>query len=286
MKLLMNYITDFASRTAPDCKPLADRLSQAKASYDCRPPNAGNARDGFPFLVDAYNYIGLNKTSLGLAENPLRNLTGALLQDYMLSLVYEQLRDYPKLDVFTEANVALGLYPLWAAGEVVFEAVAERSDLAVGYLWNDEKREIRFSPDPWPRGPITAVPTGYTVLPLLAISSKIRVSKPEFFDWLGRAQLMGKGNPHCLNIVVALRKEMKVSIVEVAQVHGNFFLLGTGNEGRVEGFPEEVERLLERISDHLRERMGAGGPISKELEVEIEPSGNLEAEPPTGAGEP
>ena len=276
MKFLTDLILDYSSKASPDRRPLATHLQNARNAYDCRVGDSASARVGFEGMVQAYNFIGKNKELFGLKDNFLRNLTGALLQDYMLSLVYEQLRPYPKLDVFTEAQVALGLYPLWAVGVVKFETVSEQSDLAVGYLWDTTTKGVVTSPDPWPRPPRTSIPKGCTVLPLITISSKIRVSKQEFFDWLGRSQLMGKGNPHCLNIEVGLRREMRIAIVEVAQVYENFFLLGTGDEGKVVGYPKELERLLERIRDHLVQRMGAGGPASEALEEDlgVEPEAN------------
>lgn len=90
---------------------------------------------------------------------------------------------------------------------------------------------------------------------MITVNSKIRVSQSEFFDWLGRSQLMSKGNPHCLSIQVALRKEMDLNIVEVAQARTRFFLLGAGTEYNVVPSQTELDRLIETVSEHLEARM-------------------------------
>lgn len=71
------------------------------------------------------------------------------------------------------------------------------------------------------------------MIPLSTINSKIRISQSEFFDWLGRGQLMNRGNPHCLSVQIALRKEMDLTIVEASQASTKFFLFGDGGERSV-----------------------------------------------------
>jgi hypothetical protein len=93
-------------------------------------------------------------------------------------------------------------------------------------------------------------------LPLVTVNSKIRVSQSDFFDWLGREELMTKGNPHWLSVQVALRKEMDMSIVEAAQAGDEFFLLGTGGETTVIPNHLELERFRQKVNGHLEERMG------------------------------
>jgi len=89
----------------------------------------------------------------------------------------------------------------------------------------------------------------------VTVNSKIRISQGEFFDWQGREQLMTKGNPHCLSVQAALRKEMDLDIVDAAQAVNKFFLLGEGGETSVTPNLDELDRLVDQISEHLTERM-------------------------------
>jgi len=90
---------------------------------------------------------------------------------------------------------------------------------------------------------------------IVTINSKIRVSQSEFFDWLGREQLMTKGNPHCLSVQVALRKEMDFSIVEAAQSIDKFFLIGEGGERNVVPNRDELNRFINVFREHVERRM-------------------------------
>jgi hypothetical protein len=173
---------------------------------------------------------------------------------YLLHLMIKLCERYPALDVFTEVPVPFGRYPLWKAGRVQFATPSERSDLAVGYII-DENGEVRPGSLPWPRQPYYRLPTGLSLFPLVTVNSKIRVSQGEFFDWLGREQLMTKGNPHCLSLQVALRKEMDMSIVQAAQAGDKFFLLGEGGERNVIPKRNELIRFSKAISLHLDEHM-------------------------------
>jgi hypothetical protein len=67
--------------------------------------------------------------------------------------------------------------------------------------------------------------------------------------------LMTKGNPHCLSIQVALRKEMDYSIVEAAQASEKFFLLGSGSETNVVPDQSELDRLIHVVGEHMARRM-------------------------------
>jgi hypothetical protein len=175
------------------------------------------------------------------------------MQDYLINLVIKLCESHPQLDVFTEVRVPFGTYPIWEGGEVSFKTPSERSDLAVGYLIEDEK--IKISDETWPKQPFYKLRKNQTVLPLVTINSKIRISQSEFFDWLGRGQLMNRGNPHCLSVQVALRKEMDLTIVEASQASKKFFLLGDGGEGRVIPNRAELQRFIEVFTEHLKERM-------------------------------
>lgn len=255
MKFLADYIQDYSSTTSPKRHRLATLLQEARKKYHFK--ENGDPRDGFQILVETYNRIGKEKESFGVSDNALRLLTGALLQDYLLSVLYRQLQRFQMLDVFAEARVALGFYPLWVEGEVYFVPMSEQSDLAVGLLFHQETKQRHPVEGDWPRDPVL-VPKDHFIVPLIAVSSKIRVSKPEIFDYLGRAQWMAKGNPHCLYLQVGLRGEMKLSVPEVAQVRDHFFLLGSGGEKKVIGYLDELDRLLETIGKHLTERMEKG----------------------------
>lgn len=107
----------------------------------------------------------------------------------------------------------------------------------------------------WPPPVLTSIRPNCSVVPLITINSKIRVSQSEFFDWQGREELMTKGNPHCLSLQVAMRKEMDASIIEAAQAGDKFFLLGNGGERNVVPDQRELDRLIHVIREHLNRRM-------------------------------
>lgn len=134
-----------------------------------------------------------------------------------------------------------------------FKTPSERSDIAIGYLI--EQGKVKLSEQPYPRQPFYKLERYQTVLPLATINSKIRISQSEFFDWLGRGQLMNRGNPHCLSVQIALRKEMDLTIVEASQANSKFFLFGNGRERNVIPNRAELERFIQTFTEHLTERM-------------------------------
>jgi hypothetical protein len=179
------------------------------------------------------------------------------MQDYLIHLMIRELKAYPRLDVFTEVPVEFGTYPIWENGQVIIRQPSHLIDVTVGYRLNRIQNSFIMSTDPWPRHEVSSLSKGEVVvpLPLIGISSKIRVSQGEFFDWLGHDQLLTKGNPHCLSIQVGLRTEMNLAIVEVCQATEKFFLLGRGGERNVVGNPDELQRLISIINEHLIRRM-------------------------------
>lgn len=253
MRFLSEYITGFEDSTDPAKEQLGKELKATKMKYDLF--LGGNPLNNFTDFVDRYNWLGQpeNKKKYDITQNLARNLPGALMQDYLISLMISLLRDYDSLDVFTEVRVPFGIYPLWSKGDVKYESPSERSDITVGYMVKDGK--VVEVEEQWPRPLITSLPPETSVVPLITINSKIRISQSEFFDWLGREQLMTKGNPHCLSIQVALRKEMDINIVEVAQAGDKFFLLGSGGEGNVNPETKELHRLINHLKDHLNDHM-------------------------------
>lgn len=252
MKFLDNYAVDFGLNVQQ--QPLGILIVQIKASYDVR--NQGEPSLAWTGLVDFYNTLGSKKTKdqYSITSNLARNLPGALMQDWLVHLALALTKTRPQLHIFTEVRVPFGIYPVWEAGEVKLKSPSEKSDLAIGYM-RDTHGQIVKNEAPWPSAEVTLLKPGYTVVPLITINSKIRVSQSEFFDWQGREQLMTKGNPHCLSLQVALRKEMDYSIVEAAQAGDKFFLLGSGGETNVVPDLEELARLLLVIDDHLNNRM-------------------------------
>lgn len=235
-------------------KELLDKFAAAKKAYNLF--DGGNPDSAFETFVECYNWFGKNKARSGVSQNMARNLVGALMQDWLVHLLNSLLKDYEKLQIFTEVQVRFGYYPLWSKGEVKFKTPAERSDLSIGLLVKAANIEEVLAPtETWPRPVLTAIPPGSCIVPLITINSKIRISQSEFFDWQGRETLMTKGNPHCLSLQVALRKEMDLNIVEAAQAHDRWFLLGAGNETNVVPHRDELERLCETVKDHLFERM-------------------------------
>lgn len=252
MLFLHEYIAQLNASDNPLQRELAAHLGDTKRAFDLF--SGGNPVRAFEEFVERYNWLGVNKVTYGINQNQSRNLVGSIMQDYLLHLVLQLCQKHPTLDVFTEVPVSFGSYPLWFAGHIDFASPSERSDLAIGYLVNPD-REATPGEGPWPRQPFYRLPREHSLFPLATVNSKIRVSQSEFFDWLGREQLMTKGNPHCLSIQVALRKEMDMSIVEAAQAGDKFFLLGTGGERTVVPNRSELERLRHTVPEHLDERM-------------------------------
>ena len=252
MKFLHDYVEQFASEGSAR-RQLAQELDETRQSWDIY--HGGNPRGAFAKFVSRYNWLGdqANKTAFEITQNLARNLPGALMQDFLLHLAIALVQPHPNLDVFTEVRVPFGHYPLWEEGQIGIRTPAERSDLCIGYLIEDE--EPKISEQSWPRQPFYRLEKGQTVAPLVTVNSKIRVSQGEFFDWLGRETLMTKGNPHCLSVQVALRKEMDMSVVAASQAGGKFFLLGEGGETTVVPNVEELDRLIDTFVEHLEERM-------------------------------
>jgi hypothetical protein len=252
MRFLHEYIERF-KQGSKRRKELAARLQETKRTYDIF--SGGRPKHAFEKFVEQYNWLGNveNKTRFKIDQNLARNLPGALMQDYMLHLVIQLCEPHPQLEVFTEAKVPFGRYPLWMSGEIAFRTPSEHSDLAVGYLV--EGGRLRTPEAPWPRQPFYGLERNQSVQPLITINTKIRISQSEFFDWQGREQLMVKGNPHCLSVQVALRKEMDYDIVEAAQARGKFFLLGEGGETTVTPNRKELTRFIDTFTAHLKTRM-------------------------------
>lgn len=254
MKFLIEYIEDFKRDSDPAKNALADELEETRQTFDLF--LGVNPMDGFDTFVERYNWLGQadNKARYNITQNLARNLVGTLMQDFLVNLLIARTEPFPSLRVVTEVRITFGRYPLWHEGKVRYASPAEKSDIAVGYLHREE--EIIDPEEDWPRPAVTRLPSDTRVIPLVTINSKVRVSQSEFFDWQGREQLMTKGNPHCLSVQVALRKEMDLDIVDAAQAVDKFFLLGSGGEGRVIPDQEELNRLVEQIDEHLAERMG------------------------------
>ena len=255
MIFLDQYINNFLADADPLKQDLGRHLLTTKQSYDIF--NGADPEAAFQSFVDQYNWLGdeTNKTTHNIKQNLSRNLTGALMQDYLIHLMLQQLQLYPTLDVFTEVKVEFGTYPVWQRGEVRVRQPAHYIDITVGYRSNRASNSPVMSNDPWPRPAISHLQPNEVVIPLIGISSKIRVSQGEFFDWLGRDQLLTKGNPHCLSIQVGLRTEMDLSIIEICQATDKFFVLGQGGERNVVSRPGELKRLIDIINKHLVKRM-------------------------------
>jgi hypothetical protein len=266
MRFLRDYIQEFLADES-DRKNLGQELQATKNSLDVFA--GGNPELAFEGLVQRYNWLGEpeNKLRYKIDQNLARNLPGAILQDYLLHLVVKQLREFPALEVFTEVRVPFGRYPLWNSGTVVFKTPSELSDIAVGYLTEDDS--VKAADLQWPRQPFYRLGRGQSILPLVTINTKIRISQSEFFDWQGREQLMTKGNPHCLSVQVALRKEMDDDIVEAAQARGKFFLLGEGGERSVRPNRDELKRFIRVFREHVSDRMS---PRSPEVSVPRSPT--------------
>lgn len=253
MIFFQKYIEQFRNEGSAEKAKLAKLLSATRAKYDLH--GGGDPVGAFPAFVDQYNWLGQreNKQKYGISENLARNLPGAMFQDFLLHLAIKLCEEFPALEVFTEVKVPFGNYPIWRAGEVTWVQPSERSDIAVGY--KTEGGEIVKSAEPWPRQPYYSLANDESVIPLVTLNSKIRVSQSEFFDWHGREQLMTKGNPNCFSAQVVLRKEMDMNIVEAAQAGEKFFLLGEGGERNVVANPLELNRFIQAFKGHLTDKM-------------------------------
>lgn len=257
MKFIEEYISDFGREVGQ--RELGDKITILKSQYDVR--LGGDPSVAFEGLVGFYNWLGLKETKAeySISSNLARNLPGALMQDWLISLMTTLTHGSEELMLFTEVRVPFGNYPVWERGDVNIKQPSEKSDLAVGYLRRPDG-SIEKSSVGWPNPVFNSHKSldGRTVVPLITVNSKIRVSQSEFFDWQGREQLMTKGNPHCLSIQVALRKEMDLSIIEAAQAGDKFFLLGEGGETNVSPNVHELERMIETVQEHLEKRMRPG----------------------------
>ncbi len=254
MKFFDQYIQEFLAD--PGQHQLGTELQQTKLAFDVMA--GGDPVTAFVPFVERYNWLGrpATKQAYNISQNLARNLPGAMMQDWLIHLLTSLLAPYPQLQIFTEVRVRFGYYPLWEHGAVAIHSPSERSDLCVGYLVDANDIDIIHPPaDPWPRHAITQLPPNTAVLPLITINSKVRVSQGEFFDWQGRETLMTKGNPHCLSIQVALRREMDEDIVEAAQAFEKWFLIGNGPETNVVPNADELHRLIRVVQTHLGERM-------------------------------
>jgi hypothetical protein len=253
MQLLSQYIQGFLAEPNQSRNELGQRLLDTQAGWDViAGQNPVDALDGF---VDRYNWLGTpaNKATYNITQNLARNLPGAMMQDFLIHLVLHTLVGKPPIDVFTEVRVGFGSYPLWDNAVVTVASPAQVADVAVGYKFVNG---VSAPPvDPNPRAAISVLLPGESVVPLIVINSKIRVSQSEFFDWLGRDQLLAKGYPSCLSLQAALRAEMDLKIVEAAQASDKFFLLGHGGEANVVPDPEALARLVQIVEGHLTKHL-------------------------------
>lgn len=259
MKFIHEYIEDF-QQVASQHK-LAATLNDLRAKYTSN--LGGDPVAAFPDFVEFYNWLGdkTTKLSYGIDNNLARNLPGTLMQDWLIQVMLTLTKPLGSLYVLTEVRVPFGSYPIWIHGDVEYKEPGEKSDIAVGYLVNKSNNQIVKKPAVSNADVCyTKDIKGYSVLPLVTINSKIRVSQSEFFDWQGREQLMTKGNPHCLSAQVALRKEMDLSIVAASQASDKFFLIGNGSETTVTPDLEELQRLIDTVRHHLNERMLGSAP--------------------------
>lgn len=253
MRLLVSYIQEFLND--PLHKQLGTELERTRQAFDV---HVGmDARSAFQTFVDRYNWLGdpATKAAHNITQNLARNVPGALMQDYMIHIVTQCLQKYPTLDIFTEVPIPYGTYPRWANGQVTYVTPTHLSDLAVGNLMGITDQVSQMATQPWPRQAISRLPLGTRVMPLIVISSKIRVSQGEFFDFVGRDQLMTKGNPNCLDLQVALRAEMNLNIVHATGARDKFFLIGHGGERSVVRDDAELDRLILTIETHLQAYM-------------------------------
>lgn len=255
--LLSAYIREvLPSDGTPVHAKLAKKLAAIQSAYNIR--GAGVPSEHLPELVRGYNWLGSRdtKAKFDLNQNLSRNIVGALFQDYLTNLTCEFVKDWPSLFVFNEVSTTYGTYTLWKAGEPTRSEPSEKTDVAIGYLLGADGKFTRQTV-PWPGDIVTHLPLGSSIVPLLLVNSKVRISQSEFFDFMGRTMLMSKGHPHCLSTQAALRKEMDFDIVEAAQARNLFFLFGDGQEGNVKPRPKELARFQKVVRAHLGERMSA-----------------------------
>jgi len=253
MQQLSQYIQEFLAEQSPSRNELGQILLDTQSQWDVI---AGHSPLGaFDAFVQRYNWLGqpANKQTYTINQNLARNLPGAMMQDYLIHIVLHLLIGKPPIDVFTEVRVGFGSYPLWESARVVMTSPAQVVDVAVGYKFVNSAAVPPNEPNP--RAAISALAPGELVVPLIVINSKIRVSQSEFFDLLGREQLLTKGNPSCLSLQAALRAEMDLKIVEAAQASDNFFLLGHGGERTVIPDAEELDGMVKLIDLHLTKHL-------------------------------
>lgn len=137
MKFLDDYINDF--NLNPNQVQLATELSLIKSGYNVH--TGGNPRMAFASLAAFYNLLGTQvyKIQYAINSNLARNLPGALMQDWLIHLALDLVRANSSLFIFTEVRVLFGFYPLWNAGVVTIMSPAEKSDLAIGYIRDEQK---------------------------------------------------------------------------------------------------------------------------------------------------
>jgi len=263
MKFLDEYISDFQDDGIRG--ELGEKLRSLQERYVAA--SGARALETLAELIELYNWLGMKSTKeqYDINSNLARNLPGTLMQDWLIHVVMGLTSAFPELYVLTEVKVPFGIYPTWKSGIVSEKSPAEKSDIAVGYLRCKEKRNIKMNTGEFCKKVFHQDDiVGYDVLPLITVNSKIRVSQSEFFDWQGREQLMTKGNPHCLSIQVALRKEMVMDVVEASQASEKFFLLGNGGERSTVPNNSELLRLIDTIQDHLDHHMLAESVYERE----------------------
>ena len=229
----------------------AEKLSNFQTAYSVFHGQTPSTR--LVEFIDFYNFLSVEKERLGVTGNNLRNTVGVLFEDYLTNVMIECCRGYDRLDVFNQVKTQFGRYILWERGQLREVRPSELSDIVVGYCLTNSA--ITPTVGTWPKPIVRRLEVTQEVMPLLLVSSKVRVSQPEFFDWLGRAQLMAKGHPHCLTIQIALRKEMDLNVIEVAQSTDHWFQIGDGHEGQVRPIQDGMERLLQHILEHFRNRL-------------------------------
>lgn len=259
LRTFVEYLSEFMDAGGSK-RDLGNYLTESRTIW--QETNQDNLDCSLDKLIECYNFLGQkeNKKQYEISQNLARNLPGAMMQDWLIAVCQSVVKLYPKILIFTEVRVPFGKYPLWEEGNVVIGSPSEMSDIAVGYLTrNDEIVDEASSNFDLPISKLNSTKkVKESVLPVITINSKIRVSQGEFFDWLGRESLMTKGNPHCFSIQVCLRKEMDITVVEAAQAEDKWFLLGSGTERNVSPNYDEAQRMFVSIKKHLLKRLGEG----------------------------
>jgi hypothetical protein len=176
------------------------------------------------------------------------------MQDFLGQLLLRAVQPFRNLEVFMEAPVAFGLYPTWSGGVISYHAPSHRPDLTVGYRHDSRTMTPIIPPGARSNAP-EKLGLGQIVVPLVLISSKIRISQPEFFDWLGREELVSKGNPHCLSLQVGLRAQLDEVVIDATQSRDHLYLLGAGSRGLVTGNGPALQALYSRIETHIARHM-------------------------------